>query len=283
MGRIVVGVDGSRRADRALRWAIREAELRLAPLELVHTYVIHPYSALFGSTDRELAQARLDAVIERNRTTLERTTWSATLVDSGGSSAAGLLEAAAGAELVVVGARGSGGFKSLSLGSTSYRTAAHTSTPVAVVPGEFEERDGTRQIIVGIDGSPGATRALRWALDEAGRRAVSVTLVHGYLLPIDISTVGVVNEELLDRTRTHAHESATALVDSALDEVAVPRGVDIQRIVELGAPAGVLLEHADDLLTVVGTRGHGTFRRAVFGSISQQVLHHATGPVVVVP
>jgi nucleotide-binding universal stress UspA family protein len=266
-----------------LRWAIREAELRSCTLEVVHAFVIHPYSAMFGRTDRELAQARLDDVVERNHAALERVTWSATLVDADGSATAALLEAAADAELVVVGARGAGGFKTLSLGSTSYRTAAPTETPVAVVPGDAEERDGARDIIVGIDGSPSATRALRWALDEAGRRAASVTVVHGYLLPIDISTVGVVNEELLDRSRAKSRDAAIAVVDRVLDQVDAPDGVTVRTIIELGAPAGVLLAHADDQLMVVGTRGHGTFRRVAFGSISQQVLHHAAGPVVVVP
>jgi nucleotide-binding universal stress UspA family protein len=266
-----------------LRWAVREAELRSCALEVVHAFVIHPYSAMFGRTDRDLAQARLDDVVERNHAALERVTWSATLVDADGSATGALLEAAADAELVVVGARGAGGFKTLSLGSTSYRTAAHAETPVTVVPGDAEERDGARDIIVGIDGSPSGTRALQWALDEAGRRTASVTVVHGYLLPIDISTVGVVNEELLDRSRAQSRDAAIAVVDRVLDQVDVPDGVTVRTIIELGAPAGVLLAHADDQLVVVGTRGHGTFRRAVFGSISQQVLHHAAGPVVVVP
>lgn len=283
MGRIVVAVDGSQRADRALRWAVREAELRAAHLDLVHAFVIHPYTAVFGSTDRDLAQARLDAVVERNRTALAKIRWSTTLADATGSATAALVDAAAGAELVVVGARGEGGFKTLSLGSTSYRMAAHTTAPVAVVPEHSEQLDGDRGIVVGIDGSPAGARALRWALDEGDRRSVSVTVVHGYLLPIDMSTIGIVNEEVLDRARARALDEATRLVDSVLAQVEVPGDVTLERIIELGVPAGVLLEHANDLLLVVGTRGHGTFRRAVFGSVSQQVLHHAEGPVVVIP
>lgn len=283
MGRIVVAVDGSQRADRALRWAVREAELRAAHLDLVHAFVIHPYTAVFGSTDRDLAQARLDAVVERNRTALAKIRWSTTLADATGSATAALVDAAAGAELVVVGARGEGGFKTLSLGSTSYRMAAHTTAPVAVVPEHSEQLDGDRGIVVGIDGSPAGARALRWALDEGDRRSVSVTVVHGYLLPIDMSTIGIVNEEVLDRARARALDEATRLVDSVLAQVEVPGDVTLERIIELGVPAGVLLEHANDLLLVVGTRGHGTFRRAVFGSVSQQVLHHAESPVVVIP
>lgn len=283
MGRIVVAVDGSQRADRALRWAVREAELRAAHLDLVHAFVIHPYTAVFGSSDRDLAQARLDAVVERNRTALARIRWSTTLADATGSATAALVDAAAGAELVVVGARGEGGFKTLSLGSTSYRMAAHTTAPVAVVPEHSEQLDGDRGIVVGIDGSPAGARALRWALDEGDRRSVSVTVVHGYLLPIDMSTIGIVNEEVLDRARARALDEATGLVDRVLAQVEVPGDVTLERIIELGVPAGVLLEHANDLLLVVGTRGHGTFRRAVFGSVSQQVLHHAEGPVVVIP
>jgi nucleotide-binding universal stress UspA family protein len=63
MSRIVVGVDGSAHGDRALQWAVQEAELRAATVELVHGYVINTRFAMFGTSDRERAQARMDEIV----------------------------------------------------------------------------------------------------------------------------------------------------------------------------------------------------------------------------
>lgn len=282
MAHIVVGVDGSRGADRALRWAVHEAALHDASIEVLHVFVRHPYSAMFGTTDRDLAQHRLDEIIERHRAVLDRVDWSGSLVEASGATIA-LLDAAHQADLVVVGSRGTEGFERLSIGSTGYRTAAHATCPVAVVPERAGHPDGRRSVVVGIDDSEAGRRALRWAAGEAARRDGDLTVVHAYLLPVDMSAYAIINQTLHDRTRTEAHERAESVVDDALAAVDVPDGVKVQRVVELGAAAGVLLDHQDDRLLVVGTRGQNALGRALFGSVSQQVLHHAAGAVVVVP
>jgi nucleotide-binding universal stress UspA family protein len=282
MTHIIAGVDGSYGADRALRWAVHEARVRDASLEVLHVFVVHPYSKVFGTTDRDLARDRLDEIIERHRTELDRVEWSSSLVEASGATV-GLLDAAHNADLVVVGARGTEGFDRLAIGSTGYRTAAHAPSPVAVVPEHADHLDGSRSVVVGLDESPAARRALRWAAEEAARRDGGLQVVHSYLLPVDMSAYAVINQTLHDQTRTEAHEHAESVVDEALAAVDVPDGVKVERIVALGAPAGVLLDHHADRLLVMGTRGQHAFGRALFGSVSQQVLHHAVGPVVIVP
>jgi nucleotide-binding universal stress UspA family protein len=184
--------------------------------------------------------------------------------------------------------RGLGGFDELFVGSTSYRTAAHASSPVAVIRGghETEALDGTRPIIVGIDGSRAGRRALRWALDEAERRAVSVTVAHAYFAPADpaVAAATVAAPDQMDRYRQRAHDEAVDLIEHELDNVPVPASITVERVVTTGSPAGALLELAGPAqLLVVGTRGHGALGRAVFGSVSHQCLHHTTGNVIVVP
>jgi nucleotide-binding universal stress UspA family protein len=194
-----------------------------------------------------------------------------------------LVDSAEDVDLVVVGSRGLGGFKELLLGSISYRTAAHATAPVAVIREGSDDLDGRRGIVVGIDGSRAARRALRWACDEAGRRGVGVTVVHAYDLPTDSSLMGMVTPTL-ERYRTGLADEAVALVDRAIADVDLPTSTDVERVVKPGMPAAVLLSHAGgERLLVVGTHGRGAIGRALLGSVSHQCLHHASGPVVVVP
>jgi len=288
MSRIVVGVDGSPHADRALRWAVREAKVRDAEIELVHGYVLHPHAAMIGRSDHDLAEARMDAIVERNRSALDRTgiKWIATVVPLMSGPTAALVNAGTDADLIVVGSRGLGGFAALFLGATSYHTAAHASTPVAVIRGgeDSEPDDATRAVVVGIDGARASRRALRWAMDEAQRRGVGLTVVHAYCWPVDPALATVMSPAQFERCRACTHDDASAVVDRVLDDVDVPVDVDVERVIAPGSAAGVLLDRAaSDRLLVMGTRGRNALGRAVFGSVSHQCLHHARGPVIVVP
>ena len=285
MNRIVVGVDGSASADRALRWAVREAEIRGVAIELVHGYGIRPHAVIAGRSDRDMAEARMDAILEQNRTVLDRVAWDAMVVPLVAGPSAALLDIGEDAGLIVVGSRGLGGFGELFLGATSYRTAAHASTPVAVIRDgdDGEVLDGARALAVGVDDSRASRRALSWALDEAERRDVGVTLVHAYHVPSHPSIATVGAPEQLEQLRRSAHDQALDLVDRLLDDIDVAR-VDVEQVVGRGSPAGLLLDNAGaDRLLIVGTHGRGAFGRAVFGSVSHQCLHHAAGPVIVVP
>jgi nucleotide-binding universal stress UspA family protein len=283
MERIAVGVDGSRPSERALRWAVREAELHGATLDLLHAYVIHPYAGLFGGADRDIARTRLTSVATRNQELLSSVKWTTTLVDAAGTTAAALLDATRGADLLVVGSRGAGGFSRLTLGSTAYRLAAHSPAPVAVIAGDEPADDGARHLVVGVDDAPASRRALRWALGEAERRSTGVTVIHSYLLPVEMAPSAALNVRLYERALTQAREDAVALVDRVVEAAQIPAGVKVDKVIETGPPAGTLLDHAHDKLLVTGTTGQGSFSRAVFGSVSQQVLHHSEHPVVVVP
>lgn len=133
-GRIVVGVDGSERAQGALEWAIDEARRRGAVLEVVHAWQLPVNTGMYAGTPvypssaEELARRVLDMAIDQEDTFGVR-------VDPHLACAPpvrALLAAAEGADLVVVGSRGLGGFKSLLLGSVSRRLAHHAPCPVVV-------------------------------------------------------------------------------------------------------------------------------------------------------
>ena len=138
MQRIVVGIDGSETARRALAWAVGEARLRQAQLDVVHAWqmpnlVGGPYAVAFEPLPyEELARSTLaEAVKGQDMSGLSREV-RPMLVYAGAATA--ILQASEGADLIVVGSRGLGGFKELLLGSVSHQVTHHARCAVVIVP-----------------------------------------------------------------------------------------------------------------------------------------------------
>ena len=142
------------------------------------------------------------------------------------------------------------------------------------------------RIVVGIDGSEGAVRGLRWALEEAALHDAVLELVHSYpKLEHSYPQPSVV--ELPERGSMATPEELEAakneVFDAALRRAGGPGDVEIRRTVRAGGPAQTLCEVAQgaDLL-VVGARGLGGFRGLLLGSVSQQVIAHSPCPVAII-
>lgn len=139
------------------------------------------------------------------------------------------------------------------------------------------------RIVVGIDDSVGARKALRWALDEARLRTASVTVVHAFTSSVSWIDVGS-GEVAKMRNAEHERETAAAL--DIVDDVRNTDDADtcIDVVALAAEPDKLLLEHAADAaLLVVGSRGRGGVRSALLGSVSQRCATHSPCPVVIVP
>ena len=138
---IVAGVDGSPGSREALRWALAEARLRQTPLQVVYAWefphlpvgpgIAPPITADTVSRLREAAEDVLDTALAETGDELEGVEIRRAVVE--GPAASVLVEAAEGADLLVVGSRGLGGFRGLLLGSVSQQCAHHASCPVVIV------------------------------------------------------------------------------------------------------------------------------------------------------
>lgn len=140
---IVVGIDGSAHAQRALDWAVREAALRDVPLSVIavwRTAVSYWGNPVIYPQDRALAeQARKNAeeAVDKSLATAgDARPASVTVRAVSGIPAAELVAASAEADMLVVGSRGTGGFSRLLLGSVSTQVVHHAHCPVVVVPDE---------------------------------------------------------------------------------------------------------------------------------------------------
>jgi nucleotide-binding universal stress UspA family protein len=131
MKRIVVGVDDSPGAQAALAWALAEARQWGATLEVVMAWsvLVQPVAEFQPDFDEDAAAEALDAILSSHDTVGVEVV--RTLVNE--LPARALLHVAESADLVVVGARGLGGFTGLLLGSVSQQVASHAPCPVVVV------------------------------------------------------------------------------------------------------------------------------------------------------
>lgn len=136
MARIVVGLDSSENSLRALRWALTEAELRGAELQLVHAYPTPELVALPAivtmPSDEELHASAVEVIDDTIARIGGVGDVPVTKVVRAGGTASVLCEVAEGADLLVVGARGLGGFRGLLLGSVTHAVVAHAPCPVVV-------------------------------------------------------------------------------------------------------------------------------------------------------
>lgn len=285
MRKIVVGVDGSASSQQAVRWAAAEAELRGEPLVAVMAWGYldqhhHPLDAPF-TPDYDEAEAHLALASYVTDALGPEATDDVELLPVCDLPARALLESSRGAAMLVVGARGRGGFAGLLLGSVSQKILHRATCPVAVVRDVEDDRiEGDARIAVGIDGSPGADVALRWALDEGRRRGAMVEVVHAWHMPY----VAPYPYMTTDLDTASFEEVARDTVDRAIER-AKPTAEDrITRVLTRGTAAGLLLDVAKGAdLIVVGSRGVSGLKAAVLGSVSQQVAMHAVCPVVVIP
>lgn len=302
---IVVGVDGSDQSLCALVWAAQEAERRRTPLYVVTAYTVPVFAAssmdagyatVDDSVVREGAQAVLDQAISKiaghNIEIVPR-------VETGDASGV-LLELSEEAELMVVGSRGRGGFVGRLLGSVSAALPAHSKCPTVVVPlycaprldeagveapkpkGEPCPRaeEVEKVVVVGVDGSEQARMASLVAAEQAEARGLPLRVVCS-LPPFTGSLAWMPTP--VDRDALHSEIMVQLNAGKAWLQSHFPR-LDISVELLDGTPVEVLIESSRTAeLVVLGTRGRGGFAGMLLGSTSQGVLHHAKGPVLVVP
>ncbi|QHC23014.1 universal stress protein [Streptomyces sp. GS7] len=139
-GRIVVGVDGSESSEEALRWAVRQAELTDSTVDAVTAWEYPPLYGSIGWIDapqelasdmKAAASQALDHAVKEAVAPEQQARIHSVLAY--GTPAAVLLDQARGADLLVVGSRGHGGFAGALLGSVGQHCTQHAPCPVVVV------------------------------------------------------------------------------------------------------------------------------------------------------
>lgn len=150
--------------------------------------------------------------------------------------------------------------------------------------GQAPAHDAARRtgILVGIDGSPQASRALAWAVAEGARRQVPVTALYAWVQTWD-DDASTNAPETRDEVRAAKQAYAEELVAHATADLTAD--ADVRVLAVHGWPAEEILTHADHLgveMIVVGRSGLGRMGRFIMGSVSNTVVQKAHVPVTVV-
>ncbi len=274
MGEIIVGVDGSDSSRTALRWAADTAAARGVGLRAIAAWQYPAQAATPAGPAKltepdQMDQQACDDLREIVREELGASADRVEIEAGRGPASMVLLGAVArtDADMLVVGARGLGGFAGLLLGSVSQQCVEYSPCPIVVMRGDSDPANGP--IVIGLDGSEGATRALDWTIDLAEATGVHIVAVHA-------SGLGA-NNAMMDEAKR------------SLEQWCAPikaRAVPHEMRVEASDARAALEEVADATgasLLVVGTRGLGTVGGLLLGSVAGYVARYSQRPIAIVP
>ncbi|MDH6132272.1 nucleotide-binding universal stress UspA family protein [Kitasatospora sp. MAA4] len=279
---VIVGIDGTDASHDAVGWAAEEARLRGVPLHVVHAWLgetLHASAGQVTQQTRDAGEEALGAAREQARMYCPGLAVTTELVD--GYAREALLAASEQADLLVLGARGSGGFSRLLVGSTSLHLSAHALCPVVVVhPRDARSTPGG--VLVGVDGERGGEDVLDFAFEAASRGNLPLQAVHAWNYPL-VSGPGhalpaVYEEEHVAAERDRLLAEALAGTREKYPDVQVAAIA-----VRSGAAKLLVTLSEAHQLVVVGRHGavRGPLRR--LGSVSQAVVQHVQCPIAVVP
>ena len=188
-------------------------------------------------------------------------------------------------ELVILGGAHTTWMGTALLGSTSLHVLHHSPTSVLIA--DEAPQDGGR-VLLGVDGSTGSQTAVRMVEEvlDPDKCSINVsTSVSNSVTSVAPPYLGAyaVSAARIDEEEHARIERAREVIQTVSAELA-RRGFDVDDAVLLGAAGPQLLKEADNIgadLVVVGNRGHGSFRRAILGSVSDQLVRHAPATLVV--
>lgn len=272
---ILVPLDGSETAERALPLAAAFATAYSAPLVLLHAVgdaegvskesEVAQASDLFATYAREAAGRAGAEVGEGAIQTVH------------GKAADVILDASKEARMVAIGTHGRGGFHATFIGSVADKVIRGARVPLLVVPGEEGgAKLAAGPVMVALDGSEDSERALPEARNAARLIGRDVVLMRSFsLIPsvsVDITYYPPTYlTDLEDAARAYLHSLA-----EPGEKVQLMNGLPAEAIVAAA-------ERLDAALIVMASAGKGLAKRLALGSTTDRVVHTVRRPLLIIP
>lgn len=286
---VVVGFDGSDPSKAAVRWAAGEAQRRGASLLVVCADDADRGPAPLGSAAWlvESGERMARDVAEDGAALAGQAAPGLSVSASSmrGSAAAALVEASQSAALVVTGTGGRHRLTGEVLGSVAFTVTSHAISPVVVVRRDAGG-DPRGPVVVGVDGSGPAQRALEAAAVQAQTAGVPLRVICTWSTPAaDLGAPGRSGAAHGDPVVRAAQDAATQVAQQAAEDAGRRHdGLEVEVETPHGPPGPALVDASQGAaLVVVGSRGHGGFASLLLGSVSHEVLSSAHCPVMVLP
>jgi nucleotide-binding universal stress UspA family protein len=269
--RILLALDGSENAERALWWVINYASREKAQVVLfraVDTTTLEPEFIPSNLTDAF-------NYLQRMETEINQAGLPAKVIVRQGKPAETIVKVAMEerCDLILMTTRGGSKVKRWTVGGVTEKVMR--LSPIPVLPVQSRTRhaknDRIRRIIVPVDGSSLAEAAIPWATEFAKLLKARMVFLHVY--PSGPAGMGAHAEESLDEVRTRLLR---------LCQLLKKEGVKATFIVRTGDAADRILAFTgmnDMILTT--THGEGGFKRWIFGSVAEKLIHEARIPVLV--
>jgi nucleotide-binding universal stress UspA family protein len=271
---VLVGYDGSDEGERALKWGVQEARLRLRPLTICHAwdwpYPEPPIDAAMIEIARRMAEHVLDKGVRVARRQAPALEVRKCLVK--GPVAGAIRYEAVNTELIVIGSHGTG---ESPLGPAALQLPAHALCPVVVHRGT---EPYPPRVVIGVDGSPSSDAALAFGFEEAALRGWAVLAVYGAQDPAAGDTDLVLYTDVDGLKRAAGTRLERAVSPWREKYPQVPTSTSLVQ----EPPRRALLQAADRAgLLAVGDRGTGDIPGLWLGSVALAMLQYAPCPVVV--
>jgi nucleotide-binding universal stress UspA family protein len=273
-------VDGEPGSAGALRYAVAEAQRRRTQLRVVH--VVPAFLSVGTPVPlNDLHQIGVEILGRAVDTVAELAPDLAVTTElAHGDRSAGVVAAAKGAQLLVVGRETRRGVERLLTGTATAGIAAHAPCDVAVVPSFWSEGPSRGRVVVGLKRGHHAEELLGEAFAEAHARDASLVVVTAWQLA----------DPYFDRVEERTHEQEwqahgrTVILEATADLRTTYPDVTVEARVVHGPAARVLLDVSEgsDLL-VISRRRFSMPPYGRLGSVGHDVLRLSEVPVLVVP
>lgn len=280
--KILVGVDGTARGERAVEWASRYGAREKAQLTLIS--VVDAEVARSYGIDKQTGDAVIQKVLDATKD-MALAKYPQLQIDTkivAGKIVDCLVDNSEDYDMIVMGSHHGATVGETVGGAKGLRVSVSVEIPTVVIPSDWEQDSDNHRIVTGVGPDDSSTAAIDFAVREALIDGEQLDLVSGWGLPALLTKPAEAMGGGLDPVGEQYQRNLDQLAERLRAE---NEGLDVAaHAVEGSSPTRAILNYAKDAkLLVLGTHSRSTLGRTLFGSVTHSVLNNLCVPTVIVP